>query len=79
MTRPSIKAARALVLAGMLCAASPALGEHEHHEHGHGHSHHHDVHYRGHHHDWHAYDYNYGYERYYYPDYGPRVYVTLTF
>jgi hypothetical protein len=76
MTRIGIKTMGALVVAGLLCAAGPALADHDddHHEHWH----HHDEHYheRGH---WHHHDE--GYARYYYngpsyySDYGPQVYV----
>ena len=69
MIRRGIKAAGALVLASMLCAASVALADHgdDHHEHGHGHGHRHYEHHG----DWHRHDYDdvrhYGY--------GPQVYV----
>lgn len=73
MTRRRIKAAGALVLAGMLCAASAALADHDdHHEHGHGH------HRYEHHGNWHRHDYDHGYVRYYGSGpgyYGPQVYV----
>ena len=82
MTGLGIKTAGALVLAGMLCAASPAFADHDHdrHWHGHGHSYHHE-----HHGDWNGgrtYYYGGGYAHHYYysePDYyyGPRAYVPV--
>ena len=46
MTRFGIKTAGALVLAGMLCAASPAFADHDDDRHwrGRGHWHHHEHH-----------------------------------
>jgi len=79
MTLLGTRTASALLLAGILCAASPAFADHDdHHGHGHGHwEHHHE-----HHGDWdhrHAYYYGGGYTHHYYyePDYyaAPRVYV----